>query len=119
MRYVYLLWSVLFLVGCGTTTPNFPGANEISYGTSGFRDAGVEGQVIDIKTGAHMVIIDKEDRLKFNNDVVKYGSFFNPPLFIDKGIVPYKDAYVISNESLADFAVLRSFERRDAGKEWQ
>lgn len=115
MKYLLFLFPLLFL-GCGTVSPNYPTAKEIAYGTDGLHDAGVKGQVIDMKTGTHMILLQSADRDEFNNDVIKYGNLFNPPLIKDQGILPYKDKYAFRNDTLVNLSVMKNFEEMDLGK---
>lgn len=105
MKFLILLFCIC-LTACGTISPNYPIAHEISFGTDGVRDAGVKGQVINVKTGVHMILLSASDREKFNNDIVKYGNLFNPPLIKDFGVIPYKNYFAFRNDALVDFIIM-------------
>lgn len=116
MRYFYIILSCLLLNACTTVSPNYTEAKEIAYGTDGLQDAGVKGQVIDTKTGAHMILLQSVDRDEYNKDILTYGNTFNPPLTKDFGIIPFKDKYAFRNDSLGYFILMKKYEARDAIK---
>lgn len=116
-RYILFL-PCLFLLGCGTVSPNFTQAHQISFGTDGIQDAGVKGQVYNSKSPqkTHEILLQTSDRDEFNNDIIKYGDLFNPPLSKDFGIVPFGDKYAFRNDALIDFYVMKKLEGLDLGK---
>jgi len=99
----------LALAACGTVTPDAPIANEIGFGADGIQDAGVKGQVVDVRTGVHEILISESDREKFNDYVVIYGKQFTPALTRDIGLTPYKGEYAVRNDIMADFVILNDY----------
>lgn len=106
----------LCLVACGTVSPNYPEARTIGFGDDGIQDAGVKGQVVNVKTGEHYVLLQSSDRNQYNNDVIQYGSLFNPALVQDIGILPYHQYYAFRNDVLVDFATMEAFRAMDLPK---
>lgn len=106
MKYLLFLIPLVFL-GCGTVSPNLPVAHEISFGVDGVQDAGVKGQVVNTQTGVHMILLSAADRDEYNNDIIKYGSLFNPPLTKDEGVIPFKNMFAFRNDTLVNFIVMK------------
>ena len=109
LMVMLLLVAAAVLCACGPVTPDAPVANEIGFGDDGIQDAGVKGQVVDVKTGVHEILISEADREKFNAYVVIYGKQFTPALTRDIGLTPYKGEYAVRNDIMADFVILNDY----------
>lgn len=112
-----LLLSLLCLTACGTVSPDFPHAREVAFGDSGRQDANIWGQVVDPATGVHYLLLTNSERLKFNNDLTKYGTLLNPPVKPNEGWISHGKLFAVRNDIFVDFYIMEEFSARDAGSQ--